>query len=265
MRIFSSGGGVQSTAALVLSARGEIDFPIHVFSNVGDDSEHPETLAYVREIAEPYAAENGIEFHEIRWLRRDGTRRSLREHIFLTEHSIPIPARMGNSGAPGNRTWTADFKIKVVDRWIAEHGGKGKAVTVGLGISTDEIHRARIRSVEIVRGFEKTITYPLIDLMFSRSSCVALIADAGLPIPPRSSCYFCPFRSNAYWINLRRESPDLFDDAVAIEDRIRYKRQVSLGKNDVFLHRSRRPLRDAVGLQMAFDDLDNCESGYCMT
>ena len=41
LRVFAHGGGVQSTAALVLSAQGRIDFPVHLFANVGDGSENP--------------------------------------------------------------------------------------------------------------------------------------------------------------------------------------------------------------------------------
>lgn len=45
LRVFSYGGGVQSTAALVLAAQGRIDFPAFVFANVGEDSEHPDGAA----------------------------------------------------------------------------------------------------------------------------------------------------------------------------------------------------------------------------
>jgi hypothetical protein len=43
--VFSYGGGVQSTAGLVLAAAGRINFPNFVFANVGEDAEHPATLA----------------------------------------------------------------------------------------------------------------------------------------------------------------------------------------------------------------------------
>jgi 3'-phosphoadenosine 5'-phosphosulfate sulfotransferase (PAPS reductase)/FAD synthetase len=51
LRAFAYGGGVHSTAALVLAAAGRIDFPVFLFANVGDDSEHPATLRYVRDLA----------------------------------------------------------------------------------------------------------------------------------------------------------------------------------------------------------------------
>lgn len=56
LRSFSFGGGWQSTAALVLAARGVIDFRTFLFANVGDDSENPETIEYVHQHAMPFAA-----------------------------------------------------------------------------------------------------------------------------------------------------------------------------------------------------------------
>lgn len=65
LRVVSYGGGVQSTALLVLAAQGRIDFPTFLFSNVGDDSEHPATLEFVRNIAIDYGAAHGITVHEL--------------------------------------------------------------------------------------------------------------------------------------------------------------------------------------------------------
>src|SRR5690348_2960939 len=55
LKIFSYGGGVQSTAALVLAAQGRLDYRTFVFCHVGADSENPETLSYVCEVARPFA------------------------------------------------------------------------------------------------------------------------------------------------------------------------------------------------------------------
>ena len=37
LKVFSYGGGVQSTAALVLAAQGKIDYQTFLFCNVGAD------------------------------------------------------------------------------------------------------------------------------------------------------------------------------------------------------------------------------------
>ena len=60
VRAFSYGGGVQSTACLVLAVEGRIDFKTFLFANVGADSEHPDTLDYVYQVAMPYAKSCGL-------------------------------------------------------------------------------------------------------------------------------------------------------------------------------------------------------------
>ncbi|MEW1837425.1 phosphoadenosine phosphosulfate reductase [Nonomuraea angiospora] len=204
VKVVSYGGGVQSTALLVLAARKEIDFRTFLFANVGDDSEHPATLAYVREIAIPYAARAGLEVQELRRRRRDGTTETLMQRMNRpATRSIPIPVRMAN-GAPGRRNCTTDFKIKVIGRWLREHGATAEyPAVVGIGISLDEIHRANRRR----REPHELIEYPLLDLGLRRSNCEHIIMEAGLPVPPKSSCFFCPFRTVDAWRHQRRHEP----------------------------------------------------------
>ena len=82
MRVISYGGGVQSTALVVLAAQGKLgQVDAALFSNVGDDSEHPATLDYVRNIAIPWAAERGLKVLELKRTMRDGTTRTLWDEI----------------------------------------------------------------------------------------------------------------------------------------------------------------------------------------
>lgn len=269
MRIFSNGGGVQSSAALVLSAQGKIDFPIHLWSNVGDDSEHPASIKYVREVLMPYAAKHGIEFHELRKTRQDGEERTLYQEIMRPEsNAIKIPVRMTN-GAPGNRSCTVDFKILVIDKWLKNNGAtKEKPAKIGIGISVDEIQRAG-------RGKETNYSrreYPLLDLAIRRIDCLEIVREAGLPEPPKSSCYFCPFHRPQVWAEMRRDEPELFEKAAQIEDRL-IARQLSKGRQPVYLTDKARPIREAIGAaQQGFwttevDDGDgeSCDSGHCFT
>ena len=66
MNVFSFGGGVQSTAALVLAARRELRAEVFIFADVGEDSENPDTIAYMREVALPYADRHGVPFVTVR-------------------------------------------------------------------------------------------------------------------------------------------------------------------------------------------------------
>ncbi|MGW1531090.1 phosphoadenosine phosphosulfate reductase [Streptomyces aureus] len=265
MRAVSYGGGVQSTALLVLAAGGEIDFRTFLFANVGDDSEHPATLAYVREIAIPYAARAGLEIHELKRRRRDGATETLMQRLNRPDtRSIPIPVRMAN-GAPGRRNCTADFKIKVVGRWLREHGATAEEpATVGIGISVDEIHRANRRR----REAHEVIEYPLLDLGLRRDDCERIITEAGLPVPPKSSCFFCPFRTVGAWHHQRRHEPDLFALSVRLEETIN-RRRAALGRDAVYLTRYGVPLAQAIPEERPGDegaeDEGACDSGWCMT
>src|SRR5205823_7822141 len=122
LRVISYGGGVQSTALLVLAAQRRVDFDVFLFANVGDDSEDPATLAYIEQHAKPYAAAHGVRLVELRRTRRDGSTETL--HGRLTKpgsRSLPIPVRM-SSGAPGTRSCTAGFKIRVIRRSLKVRG-----------------------------------------------------------------------------------------------------------------------------------------------
>jgi 3'-phosphoadenosine 5'-phosphosulfate sulfotransferase (PAPS reductase)/FAD synthetase len=263
LRVVSYGGGVQSTALLTLAAAGRIDFPVFLFANVGDDSEHPATLRYVRDVAAPYAAEHGIDLHVLDRVKRDGTTETLWAQLMRPEsRSLSIPVRMAN-GAPGNRRCTSDFKIKVIGRWVREHGADvDEPATVGIGISVDEIHRANNRRTE---GHER-IVYPLLELGMRRDDCMRAIREAGLPVPPKSSCYFCPFHTEQAWFRLREDEPELFERSCQLEDTLNARRD-QLGKDHVYLTRFGRPLRDVIpeGVETLPLADDGCDSGWCFT
>lgn len=264
LRAFSYGGGTQSTAALVLAARGEIDFPLFLFANVGDEAEHPRTLAYVQQHAIPFAERHGIELAVLRKKFRDGRDDDLYRSVTDESSSIDIPVRMSN-GAPGNRRCTADFKIGVVAKELKRRGAtRDEPAALGLGISIDEHHRIRPAFDE--RTPIQLREYPLADRNLTRRDCQKIIASAGLPQPGRSACWFCPFHSLDEWRAIKRETPELFDRACAMERQINARR-ARIGKDEVWMTRFARPLDEVVSDQLVLDvgDLDNCESGFCMT
>ena len=270
VRIYSDGGGGQSNAVMVLQAAGKLPEPYDyfIFANVGNDSENPATLDYMEQYKKPFCEAHGIRFIEVQKTLRTGELDTLVGMIDRTERSVPIPARMSN-GAPGNRSCTSTFKISVVDKWVKQNGYTH--AVVGLGISLDECHRMRDEQWHDTYGtkkigYMKKREHPLIDLRLRRDDCYRIIAEAGLPIPPKSACFFCPFKKYSEWIQMRRDQPALFAEAVRIETVCNEKR-FAMGKDQVFFHQSCTPLADAVGLQLAlpgfFDDA-SC-GGYCHT
>ncbi|WP_432034610.1 phosphoadenosine phosphosulfate reductase [Streptomyces antibioticus] len=267
LRSVSYGGGVQSTGLLVLAAQRVIDFPLFLFANVGDDSEKPATLRYIAEHAEPFAAKHGIELRTVqRVMQRTGDTRTLYEEMVRPgSRSLKIPVRMSN-GAPGTRSCTADYKIHVVGRELKRRGANRRnKATIGIGISVDEMHRANNRRYEPYED----IVYPLLDLGLRRTDCERIIRGAGLPVPPKSSCWFCPLQRPEAWHDTRRTEPELFEKAVGLEELLNQRREL-LGKDRVYLTRFGKPLREAIpdghDLLPMFDEADGaCDSGWCMT
>ncbi|MFE1787168.1 hypothetical protein ACFW7J_01985, partial [Streptomyces sp. NPDC059525] len=136
--------------------------------------------------------------------------------------------------------------------------------TVGIGISVDEIHRANRRRSEP----HEQIEYPLLDLRLRRDDCEQIIKDAGLPVPPKSSCFFCPFRTVDAWRQQRQAEPELFEQAVALEKTVNGRR-AALGRDPVYLTRFGRPLAEAIPAQRETQPEETedggCDSGWCMT
>jgi hypothetical protein len=274
---FSFGGGVQSTAALVLAAEGKLPatdesfrWDVFLFANVGENAEHPATLKYVEEYAMPFAEANGIELRELRKVRRDGSPRDLWDDMHSDRSSIGIPVRMSN-GAPGNRRCTVDYKIKVIGKELRRLGAckdEGQQAILGIGISMDEMQRAKHWGVVNPQEPYQIKEYPLLRLGLRRRDCLQIIRDSGLPQPPRSACFFCPFHSLDEWRRLKREDPDLFARSVALEKKLNETR-ARLGKDSVWLTRYSRPLDEVVDdqLVLGLDDPGNadapCDSGHC--
>lgn len=53
---------------------------------------------------------------------------------------------------------------------------------------------------------------------WSRKDCIQAIRDAGLPLPGKSSCFFCPSMKRWEIRTLYHRYPDLLRRALAIED-----------------------------------------------
>lgn len=220
VRAISLGGGHQSTALVVLAIAGEIDFPLAIMANVGDRAENPATLTYLSDHLMPYAQRHGYELVVRRWVDRSGRECDLYDDITSLE-------------------CTDRYKIAVVGRELRRRGASADdPAVVAVGISVDEIERVNRRHAA---PWEKPV-YPLVDLGMTRADCDRVVADAGLPIPPKSSCWFCPFRPTSYWSESRLAGDGVFEAGVALEDRLEGASQGSM-----------------------IEGPDTCDSGYCWT
>jgi hypothetical protein len=278
LRCISFGGGVQSTALVILAAHRHPAFEKAmggrvqdaVFANVGEDSEHPAVLPWIRNKVQPWAAERGVTIHEAFRVKEDGERRTLLEELKSSYLSVPIPVRASN-GAPGRRSCTKDFKINVVETWLRDKGvTKENPAAVAIGFTTDEIERAGRGGKSKARQQKR---YPLLDMGWDRDRAQALnVKIFGSPAP-KSSCWFCPFNTVGVWTEMRREDPNTFWQAVELEELLN-KRKREQGKEPVWLARAAKPLDQAIRQTSnapSYDKEDNtigeqgCDEGACFT
>lgn len=260
--VISCGAGVQSTALCVLAVAGRIG-PVDaaLFANTGDDSENPATLAYVRDHLEPWCAANGLPFHTVKLTRRDGTQPTLYDTVVgENRRGYLIPVRL-SGGHPARRNCTHDWKLRPIWRWLRDNGATpADPATVAIGISVDEIERAGRGRDE---PFERR-RYPLLDLGLYRDGCAALIERAGLPEPPKSACWFCPFHDRPTWRRMRRDDPDLFARAARMEVDLNAKLH-RLGRDPVWFTDGGRPLDQAIDTAQPELFGAGCDSGACFT
>lgn len=60
--------------------------------------------------------------------------------------------------------------------------------------------------------------YPLYEWGWDRAECVRVIERAGLPLPQKSSCFFCPSMKKKEIQTLWEQFPELFKRAVDMEE-----------------------------------------------
>lgn len=258
LEIISLGGGVQSSALVVLTAWGKISPPAThaVFADTGGEFET--TLEHVERLARWSRAQGGP---AVVVTRRPGP--GLYEHHWTAQASqkTPLCVHAEPSGGLWKRDCTIRWKIKVVQRWLKIQGAD--IATVQLGISLDEAERMKASPEAWV-----TNRWPLIELRLTRADCRKIIQAAGLPVPGKSACWFCPLRPVGYWQWLAASDPQRFEAAARLEDRINAA-NAAVGKAPGYLSSRHRPLREAFStdqmpLWPAEQDEEEC-GGFCFT
>ncbi len=101
------------------------------------------------------------------------------------------------------------------------------------------------------------------DKFYRRSDIMEFYRKHGIPIPIKSSCFFCPFQSNKNWALLKNVYPKDFQKAIKIDAKIRNSSKRGI-KEPIYVHRSCKPLSDVNFDDTQIDIFDEC-NGYCGT
>jgi hypothetical protein len=116
------------------------------------------------------------------------------------------------SRAYGYSTCADKWKLDPFNWWTRKQWPTD-AIDRAIGFDADEAGRVTADGID--KGFTKV--YPLIAWGWAREECVAAIARAGLPVPVKSACFFCPSSTKTEVLALAQSHPLLFRRAIEME------------------------------------------------
>jgi hypothetical protein len=240
--VVAYGLGVNSTAMLVEFVNRDIRPDMILFADTS--GEKPETYAYLP-VIQRYLTTMG--FPPVKTVRYEPVRaayRTLEEQCLYTK-TLP-------SLAYGGKSCSLKYKKSPQTKYLLEHFPpaefvkKRRRVVRAIGFDAAETRRTYagvVQAVGLDAGEEHRLTwartkpaeerkqsreawldehyfaywYPLHEWGMDRAACAEAIRDAGLPVPPKSACWFCPASKKAEILWLREHHPQLLDRALEIE------------------------------------------------
>ena len=240
IHVISLGAGVQSSTLALMASQGQISpTPSEaIFANTHSESEATyRYLAWLREVlAFPVReVDNGSLWDDVGKLVPTAT-----EKRQIANRVLPIFYHANGQTNMAQRRCTHNYKLTPIRRHVRKYFERG--VVQWIGISTDEATRMRDSEVNYVQN-----RYPLIEMDMSRTDCIEWLKSNGYPVPPKSSCVFCPFHDDNTWKEMKYNRPADVRRAVELEKRI----QANEARSDYepytpFLHRSLIPLDEVI-------------------
>ena len=241
MKIISLGAGVQSTILALLSDREELVPKV-------------DACIFADTQCEPKAI-----YHHLDWLEEEisisihrVTAGDLKNDVINGKNSsggdfitIPLFTKEGNQIKLGRRQCTREYKITPIQRECRRLAGYERfqripagEIELMIGITTDEVSRMKDSRVKYIKHI-----FPFIELGWSRQDCKEWFAKS-YPNKKleKSSCIFCPYRTNDAWIKLKKHSPDEWKEVVAIDKRVRHLKK----DKENYIHPSALPIDEAI-------------------
>lgn len=211
--VVAYGMGVDSTAMLVgLHQNGETPDLI-LFADTG--SERPETYAYLDTIN---AWCSRVGFPQITIVKNASPKAGYTslEHQLTTLRYLPALAYGAHQCSI---VWKINPQQKFVKTWAPAQAAwsAGLTVTQCVGYDAGDRDGKRARSSQGKAAEGYTNRFPLIEWGWDRERCIAEIQAAGLPVPVKSCCWFCPAHKKTEIDQLAAAHPDLMTRAKEIE------------------------------------------------
>lgn len=258
-RILSLGAGVQSTTLLLMSCRGELPrLDAAIFADTQWESQ--DTYAHLQWLMDYVPSTYGIPIHVV-------TKGSIKFHALdyqvrgtkaNGQRWASMPYAVDNDNPGGwriRRQCTSEYKIQVIEKFLRleilglaprQRSPKTPEIEHWYGISVDEAQRMRESRHPWSVNQYPLCNYPITMLPapMTRGHCLEWLKKYYPDrYVPRSSCIACPYKSDSEWRSMMKLRPDEWQDAVSFDAAIR---KCGGMRGDVYVHRSRKPLSEAV-------------------
>ena len=216
MRIACFGGGTDSTAVLGgWVERGMVQTcPIDAITFADTGGERPHTYEHIARTSD-WCVSHGLPAITI-------VRKTARTPDDVTLEGNCLRRGMLPSLAYGFRSCSQKYKVQPQEKLmnnmpaakaIWKAGGKIEKL---IGYEFSESKRWMRATVE---DEKYRYRFPLVEWEWSRPEAIECIKRMGLPLPGKSSCFFCPASKTKEIDELKKTYPLLFQRAIAMEDK----------------------------------------------
>ena len=209
LHIGSAGMGVNTVAYIIECTKQGIVFDALLFADPG--KENPKTYEYIPILNKWLLDHDQPEITVLYNVDKNG------KFIGLYQDCI------NNKALPSivygfktcSQKWKKAPQEKHLNNWEpANYLWKNGGVVIKyLGYDADESHRTLVDYSDKKYRY----SYKLVELNMGRFECIQSIIDAGLPLPPKSSCTFCPSMKPWEIVELYETEPKEFYDAIQME------------------------------------------------
>lgn len=197
--------GGKDSSALAIYMRDRVPEMEYFFCDTG--AELPETYEYL----------NRLEGALGKPIERLNSNRDFDHWLEVYQGTLPSPQM---------RWCTKNLKIKPLEAWVGDD-----EVTSYVAIRADENRLGYVSTKPNIKA-----VFPFREDGIDREGVDRILEEAGIGLPDyyewrtRSGCYFCFFQRKHEWLGLKDRHPELFEKAVAYEDKVNYQETAMKGR-----------------------------------
>ena len=211
MNVVSYGGGINSTAMIIGMYRRGIPIDLILFADPG--AEQPYTYDYLPIMNDWLASHELPEIQVVTYTDKNGDRLTLEQEC-LCSGTLPAIAY-------GYKKCSLKHKIQPQEKFCnhyppcREVWARGEKVFKYIGYDVGETQRKENAREYDEADTKYTKVYVLMDWGWTREDCIAAIEQEGLPLPGKSSCFFCPSMKKREIRTLYHRHRALYDRAMS--------------------------------------------------